>query len=109
MKCFLLLTVFSLAAFGGDTRLIDAAKARDSRAVRTLLAQKAGPNEAAADGTTALHWAAHCDDLEMAGLLLRAGANVASPFGRGRRRLRTGRIYGSPAGPCQTLPPKVVM
>ena len=30
MKCVLLLTAVSLAAFGGDTRLIDAAKARDA-------------------------------------------------------------------------------
>ena len=76
MKCVLLLTAVSLAAFGGDTRLVDAAKARDSARVRALLEQNVGANEAATDGDTALHWAAHWDDIEMASALLRAGANV---------------------------------
>ena len=38
--------------------------------------QRADVNAADADGTTALHWASHRDDLDSAGLLLRAGANV---------------------------------
>jgi ankyrin repeat protein len=76
MKLFLLLMTASLAAVGADTRLVDAAKARDREQVRLLLQQKAEPSGAAADGTTALHWAAHWDDVEMAGLLLRSGANV---------------------------------
>src|SRR5262249_41384280 len=76
MKHALLLIIASLAAFGGDTRVVDAAKARDRGRVRFLLQQKIDADQPAADGTTALHWAAHWDDPEMAGLLLAAGANV---------------------------------
>jgi ankyrin repeat protein len=51
--------------------------------VRSLLAQEADVNAPQADGTTALAWAAHWDDLEMAEALLRAGAqvNAASDYG----------------------------
>jgi ankyrin repeat protein len=54
----------------------DAAMQRNRDAVRALLEKKTDPNAAQGDGTTALHWAAHWDDAEMAGLLIRAGANV---------------------------------
>ena len=38
--------------------------------------QQADVNAAEADGTTALHWAVHRDDLATVDLLLSAGANV---------------------------------
>ena len=43
-----------------------------------LLKQKSDPNAPQVDGTTALHWAAHHDDLEAARLLLKAGAKVSA-------------------------------
>ena len=46
------------------------------QAVGALLKQKADVNAAEADGTTALHWAAHANNLELTRLLLRAGANA---------------------------------
>ena len=64
------------AARAADTPLIDAVKAGDAEAVRTLLADGVAVSEAEADETTALHWAAHHDDLEIAQLLLDAGAGV---------------------------------
>ena len=64
------------AARAADTPLIDAVKAGDAEAVRTLLADGVAVSEAEADETTALHWAAHHDDLEIAQLLLDAGAAV---------------------------------
>jgi uncharacterized protein len=71
-----LLAVSSLAAGGAAPRVADAVKARDSSSLNALLTQSADVNVPQADGTTALHWAAHWDDLEMARLLLRAGAHV---------------------------------
>src|SRR5882724_1904354 len=59
-----------------DTRLADAAMHGDKEAVRSLLKQKLDISTPQGDGATALHWAAFQDDLEMAQLLLQAGANV---------------------------------
>ena len=44
--------------------------------MRALLQQRVDVNTPEADGTTALHWAAHRDDLDTVDLLIRAGANV---------------------------------
>ena len=65
-----------LAAAPVDTRLADAAMQGDKDAVRSLLKQKVDVNAPQGDGTTALHWAAYHDDLEMVKLLLASGANV---------------------------------
>jgi ankyrin repeat protein len=65
----------STAAAGTDL-LVDAAKRQDRQAVRTLVEQQVDVNAAEADGATALHWAAHWNDVETAALLLRAGANA---------------------------------
>src|SRR4051812_17242961 len=60
-----------------STDIADAAKRGSRVAVRTLIGQKAAVNERLADGTTAIHWAVKWDDLEMAKMLVDAGANVA--------------------------------
>src|ERR1051326_1058819 len=59
-----------------DQRVVDAAKNKDTNTLRALLQQHADVNGAAADGSTALHWAVHWDDLSSVDLLLRSGANV---------------------------------
>ncbi len=56
--------------------LIDAVKNADTKAVRSLLQQHVDLNATEADGFTALHWAAQRDNLEIADLLLSAGADV---------------------------------
>lgn len=60
----------------GPSGVADAAMKKDGQSVRSLVQQKVDVNAPQADGTTALHWAARWDDLEMAGVLIRAGANV---------------------------------
>lgn len=70
--------LFALApgARADESSLVAAAKSADRERMRALLRQHADVNAAAADGTTALHWASFRDDLETADLLIRAGANV---------------------------------
>jgi uncharacterized protein len=80
VEMFLLIALSVLSASAAtDTRLIQAVKQRDIEAVRTLLEQHAPAvdvNAAQGDGSTALHWAAHRDDLTIADLLIRAGARA---------------------------------
>jgi ankyrin repeat protein len=59
-----------------DLRLVQAVERRDARAVEALLKQRIDVNAAQPDGATALHWAAHWDDLATAERLMRAGANA---------------------------------
>ncbi len=63
-------------AANADVRLIEAIKARDVAAVRSLLEQRVDVNVRQGDGATALHWAVHLDDGNVVDLLLRAGANT---------------------------------
>ena len=58
------------------TPVADAAERGDVAAVRALLKQAADASAARADGMTALHFAAHRNDGELASVLLTAGANV---------------------------------
>jgi uncharacterized protein len=73
---------FSLAilvagsAAGADAPLADAAERQDASAVHKLVDERVAVNQAQVDGMTALHWAAYHDDLELATLLVRAGADV---------------------------------
>src|SRR5215813_1544052 len=48
----------------------------DKETVRSLIKQAVDVNAAQGDGTTALHWAALNGDMEMAQLLIYAGANL---------------------------------
>jgi ankyrin repeat protein len=67
----------------GDVRIIDAVKQRNVEAVRSLIKERVDVNATQPDGATALHWAAHQDDLVSADLLIRAGAraNTANELG----------------------------
>jgi ankyrin repeat protein len=63
-------------AEGPQLPLLDAVQRGDRVAVQAILKQHADVNQAAKDGTTALHWAVERNDVETAQLLLRAGAQV---------------------------------
>ena len=72
----LLVAAGPAAAARNDLLLVEAAKNRDSEAVVALLKLQPDVNEPQPDGATALHWAAHWDDVATAERLIRAGAHV---------------------------------
>src|SRR3989442_469943 len=69
------LTLLALSAraigAGADPRLIEAVKQANPAALRSLLQAGVDVNIPEADGTSALAWAAHRDDVEMAAQLIR--------------------------------------
>lgn len=76
-----LLATFTLAALSVSAAelhpaILEAAKSGNKTTLRTLIQQKSDVNAADPDGSTALHWAAHRDDLEAVDALLKAGAKV---------------------------------
>jgi ankyrin repeat protein len=77
--------------------LINAVKAADKTRVRSLLDQRVDVNAPQADGTTALHWAAERDDLEMVEQLIRAGANVKAANRYGVAPIWLAGVNGSAA------------
>src|SRR5271168_1450866 len=79
---WLMVSGFSRASEPPDSRLVEAAKNQDQKAVRAILSEKADIDARSSDGSTALLWLAHWNDLETANLLLAAGAdpNAANEF-----------------------------
>ena len=78
-RVFALFAVFALFVVRpvlAAAPLVDAAKAGDRAAALALIEKRADVNAPEADGTTALHWAAHHGDVELVRRLVRAGAKV---------------------------------
>jgi ankyrin repeat protein len=72
------LVALALAGFGvhaAELRIAEAAKNQDAAAVRSLIQQRADVNAPDVDGTTALIYAAHQNNLGLVKALLAAGAN----------------------------------
>ena len=92
------ISVPGFAAARTDFPLIEAAKQGNLAAVRSLLTQRVDVNAPQANGTTALAWAAERDDLEMADLLIRAGANLNAANDYGATPLWIGCSNANAAG-----------
>jgi len=90
-------TAAMLRAAGPDLRLLDAAKANNHASAVALLAQKVDVNAAEPDGTTALHWAIHNNDLDLARRLIRSGADVKAKNQFGATPLSEAAIVGDTA------------
>ena len=71
-----LASIFCVSLAHADSPVADAAEKSDRALVREWIERKADANQAQIDGMTAMHWAAHHDDIETARLLIDAKANV---------------------------------
>ena len=91
------LAVGCAMAAGSKSAVADAAMHGDQQAVRELVRQKADVNTPQADGTTALHWAVQANDLEMADLLIQAGAKVSTANVAGAKPLQLAAVNGGAA------------
>ena len=74
--CALLIAAAPIDLTTSESPVADAAMQGERASVRSLLRQGGDVNAAQGDGMTALHWAAVKSDVEMAEMLLYAGANV---------------------------------
>src|ERR1700752_3673739 len=74
---------FASVASAAPSAVADAAERRDWQTVRTLAVSHADVNAPQADGTTALQWAAHWNDLDAVKALLSLGGNprLANRYG----------------------------
>ena len=71
-----LVLALSIGLNAADSTIADAAARGDRDAVKALLKNAADVNAAQGDGMTALHWAAMNGDVELAQMLIVAGANI---------------------------------
>src|SRR6187551_1052465 len=77
--------------------LIDAVRGKDRDQTLQLLqgATRASVNQRSVDGTTALHWAVYNDDADLAGRLIKAGADVNARNDYGATPLSQAAVTGN--------------
>jgi ankyrin repeat protein len=75
--------------------LVDAVKSGDRAAALALIARRADVNAPEADGTTALHWAVHQNDLDLVERLIRAGAKVSARNDYGATPMSEAAVTGN--------------
>jgi ankyrin repeat protein len=92
-----LLMAWAVAPALAQTPLVDAARSGETQVALALLAEKAEPNQADADGTTALHWAVHNDDAELVARLVAAGAKVDAANDYGATPMAEAAVAANPA------------
>ena len=74
---------------------MDAIKSGDKAAALAMIQQRVDVNAPESDGTTALHWAVHQNDLDLAERLIRAGAKVNAKNDYGATPMSEAAIAGN--------------
>ena len=82
-------------AAAAQSPLIEAVKQGDQAQVRALVERGTDVDAPEVDGTTALHWAVHRDDGDIAGLLIGAGADVTATNRYGVAPIALASLNGS--------------
>src|SRR4029453_12786935 len=93
--CVLCLLAGVALAHAATSDVADAAMQGNREALRAAIARKADVNAPQVDGTTALHWAAERDDLDLADLLINAGARATARAPEGVTPLQLAAVNGS--------------
>jgi ankyrin len=93
----LALSVAALSSAASTARLLDAVKSGNVQEVHAALRDPGAANAREVDGTTALHWAVRADDLDIARLLLQAGAEADAANRYGVTALSLAAANGNPA------------
>jgi ankyrin repeat protein len=91
-----ILLVISNGLAMAQSPIADAAQDGDIAAVQALIRQGADVNRPQADGATALHWAVHRDNTQLADILIAAGADVKAVNRNGITSLHMASLYGNP-------------
>jgi uncharacterized protein len=97
LGCCLVVLLAAAEAAAATSEVADAAMKGNRDAVRALLQRKADVTSPQIDGTTALHWAVRADDLDLADMLIRAGAKVSAATREGVTPLQLAAMNGNAA------------
>jgi ankyrin repeat protein len=84
-------------AAADDAALVAAAQAEDTAAALALLSENTDPNQRAADGTTALHWAVYHDNAGLVERLIQSGADVGIANDYGATPMSEAAVRGNAA------------
>ena len=97
LGCCLVVLLAAGQAAAATSEVADAAMKGNRDAVRALLQRKADVTSPQIDGATALHWAVRADDLDLADMLIRAGAKVSAATREGVTPLQLAAMNGNAA------------
>ncbi len=90
-------TALSAGNAAAESALVAAARSADREAALAALERHADPNETSPDGTTALTWAVHHDDVDLVRRLIAAGADVKMRNAYGASAMSEAAVVANPA------------
>src|SRR5580704_202465 len=95
LTTILLGVALAASGYAAGAEAADALEHRDTAGLRALIGRHADVNAPQPDGTTALHWAAHWNDIDAVNLLLKAGADAKAANRYGATPLSEAAVLGN--------------